>query len=354
MEFLMRSLHLAGVPVPGEGGRLARRPGHLAQDICSDRIRHGIRTPEVAGRAVCADVPGKMPGTAGKMPALPGKRPSAAGICVTRLVLLAALVCAWAAAAGCAARAAGEETGGTGSATLELKGLLTPLDQANLSSRSTGVIREMKQEGDEVHKGQVVVSLEDDAEKLQVDSAQAVLDKRRFEADSATKLHEKGTDSEDEARTAQTNLKTEEIQLKQALVAEDKKNVKAPFDGVVTRRIREVGEAVDQYFPLLTVVNLSKVYLETYLPANRLGDVQQGQSVEVRVPDLPGRSFKGQVFFIAPVIDPASGEFRLKILLPNADRALRSGMTAIGILELTHTTPTANPAPPSQGQTAAH
>jgi membrane fusion protein (multidrug efflux system) len=254
-----------------------------------------------------------------------------------------------------AARAAGPETTDATSATIELKGLLTPLDQANLSSRSTGVIRDMKQEGDEVHKGEVVVNLEDEAEKLQVDSAQAILDKRRFEATSATKLHEKGTDSEDEARTAQTNLKTAEIQLQEAVVAEDKKNVKAPFDGVVTRRIREVGEAVDQYFPLLTMVDLSKVYLEVYLPANRLRDLQPGAAVEVKVPDLPGRTFQGQVHFIAPVIDPASGESRVKILIANQDRALRSGMTAIGYLELSHSPmPAANQAMAPKGQPATH
>ena len=254
-----------------------------------------------------------------------------------------------------AAHAAGPETTDATSATLELKGLLTPVDQANLSSRSTGVIRDMKQEGDEVHKGDVVVNLEDDAEKLQVDSAQAILEKRRFEATSATKLHEKGTDSEDEARTAQTNLKTAEIQLQEAIVAQDKKTVKAPFDGVVTRRIREVGEAVDQYFPLLTMVDLSKVYLEVYLPANRLRDLPPGAPVEVRVPDLPGRTFKGTVHFIAPVIDPASGESRVKILIVNQDRALRSGMTAIGFLELTHNpAPAANQAMAPKGQAPAH
>jgi membrane fusion protein (multidrug efflux system) len=270
-----------------------------------------------------------------------------------RLLLVAVAACAACLDFGAGiVRAAGEQTAESNSATIELKGLLVPLDQANLSSRSTGVIREMKREGDEVRKGEVVASLEDDAEKLQVESAQAVLDKRRFEANSATSLHEKGTDSEDEARTAMTNLKTEDIQLKEALVALDKKTVKAPFDGVVTRRIREVGEAVDQYFPLLTMVDLSKVYLETYLPANRLRDLSQGQPVEVRVPDLPGRTFQGQVSFIAPIIDPASGEFRVKILLPNGDRALRSGMTAIGLLELTHTTPTSNQAMAPKGQPA--
>ena len=248
-----------------------------------------------------------------------------------------AVLCLWAATAWLSVgglRAAGNSTD-EAMATLELKGLLIPLDEANLSSRSTGVIREMAKEGDSVKKGDVVVSLDDDTERLAVDSAKAVLDVRQFEATYTRELQKKGSGSEADARTAATNLKTAEIQLKQAEVALEKKSVHSPFDGVVTRHIRHVGEATDNYLPLLTLVGLSKVYLETYLPANRLRDVQAGQSVEVVVPDLPGRKFAGAIEYIAPVIDPASGEFRLKILLPNGDHALRSGMGAVGLLQVT-------------------
>ena len=114
----------------------------------------------------------------------------------------------------------------------------------------------------------------------------------------------------------------------------EKKSVHTPFDGVVTRRMRQPGEATDNFLPLLSMADLSKVYLETYLPANRLRDVQTGQPVEVSVPDLPARKFPGTIEYIAPVIDPASGEFRIKILLPNEDHALRSGMGAVGLLQV--------------------
>ncbi len=233
-----------------------------------------------------------------------------------------------------------------GALTIELKGLLIPFDQANLSARSTGVIRTMKKEGDAVHLGDIVVTLEDDMERLSVESAQSVFDKRKFEAESSEALAKKGGTSDDALRTARTNLKTAEIQLQQSKVAQEHKTVVAPFDGVITRRIRSVGEAVDQYnTQLLTMVNLSKVYLETYLPTNRLKDVQPGQSVEVRVADLPGRSYNGAVDFIAPVVDPASGEFRMKILIPNEDRSLRSGMSAVGSLVLAAPNSDAIPGP---------
>ncbi len=251
--------------------------------------------------------------------------------------LKAALCLLTALCLGVSLHAAGnsKETGSAdNSATVELKGLLIPLDQANLSSRSTGVIRDMRKEGDTVKKGDIVVGLDDDNEKLAVESAKAVVDVRQFEAGYTRELQKKGSGSEADARTAQANLKTAEIQLEQAKVALEKKSVHSPFDGVVTRRMRQPGEATDNFLPLLAMADLSKVYLETYLPANRLRDVQAGQPVEVSVPDLPARKFPGTIEYIAPVIDPASGEFRIKILLPNEDHALRSGMGAVGLLQV--------------------
>ena len=229
----------------------------------------------------------------------------------------------------------GKENVAQDSATLELKGLLIPLHQANLSSRSTGVIRTMKEEGDEVRKDDVVVSLDDDNEKLAVESGKAVLDVRQSEYDTSKGLSLKGSDSRQNTLTALANLKTADAAYKQAQVALEKKSVHAPFDGVVTQRMRQPGEATDNYLPLLRMVDLSKLYLETFVPANRLRDVQPGQAVEVTVPDLPGRKFTGNIDFIAPVIDPASGEFRVKIVLDNSSHTLRSGMSAVGLLPLT-------------------
>ena len=249
------------------------------------------------------------------------------------------------AAAGLIAPGASAADGEKSTASLELKGLIVPFEQANLSSRGTGVIRFLSAEGAEIHKDEVVLTLDDDAEKANVDTQKAILDKRSWEVESNKKLRAKGGSSEDEERTIRANFQTAQAQLREAEAMLDKKSVRAPFDGVVVRRIRSPGEAVDQYLPVLNAVNLSKVYLETYLPASRLRDVHAGGAVEVRLPDLPGKTFAGRVEFIAPVIDPASGEFRLKILLANADRSLRSGMSAVGLMEI--------PAPESPAAAAA-
>ncbi len=277
------------------------------------------------------------------LPFLSGARPE----CVRRqrsAVATASILLVLALAGNALAAGAAKEGGAQDTATIELKGLLIPLHQANLSSRSTGVIRAMKEEGDEVRKDDIVVSMDDDNEKLAVESGKAVLEVRQSEYDTSKGLSKMGSDSKQNTLTALANLKTADASYKQAQVALEKKSVHAPFDGVVTKRMRQPGEATDNYLPLLTMVDLSKLYLETYLPANRLRDVQPGQAVEVSVPDLPGKKFTGSIDFIAPVIDPASGEFRVKIVLDNSSQALRSGMGAVGLLPLS-----GHPADPHTG-----
>lgn len=219
-------------------------------------------------------------------------------------------------------------------ATIELKGLLTALHTANLSSRSTGVIRTMMEEGQEFHKDDIVVQMDDDNEKLNVESSKALLQVRTSENERSDTLSKKGTESQSNRDIAIANFKTAQIQLKQAEVALERKSVHAPFDGVVIKRIRQPGEATDNFLPLVSVADVSQLYLETYLPASRLRDVQPGQTVEVSVPDLSNKKFTGKVEFIAPVIDAASGDFRMKILLDNSDHILRAGMGAVGLLPL--------------------
>ena len=81
------------------------------------------------------------------------------------------------------------------------------------------------------------------------------------------------------------------------------------------------------------MVNPDRLWLEAFVPAARLGEVKTGSPVEVQAPDAaPGRTFPGKIDFIAPNVDPASGEVRVKVLVDQADGALRPGLGAVGRL----------------------
>ena len=89
------------------------------------------------------------------------------------------------------------------------------------------------------------------------------------------------------------------------------RKVVAPFDGVVSERLRERGEAVDEFTPVITLINLNELYLEIFLPAARLRQVKLGLPVKVTVTDLPGQEFAGAIAEVSPGVNPASGEFKV-------------------------------------------
>ena len=214
----------------------------------------------------------------------------------------------------------------------EARGLLIPYEEVLLSSRSKGVIQSIKEEGTQVQTGDIVMELENDAEKLAVEERRKILEKSEFDGKSYAKMQQEKVVSDSEALDARVKMDLARLQLSEAEVALDKRVLRSPISGVVTRRLHKAGEAIDEFAPALVVVNISKVYLETYLPSARFTEVKVGQPVEISVATLPGKKFTGTIEFIAPVIDPASNEFRIKVLLPNENGELRSGMSAVGKL----------------------
>jgi RND family efflux transporter MFP subunit len=179
-----------------------------------------------------------------------------------------------------------------------------------------------------VKKGDIVMALESDMERLQVEQQRHVLALRTFEWKSAEELRKKNVVSQTEGEEKRMNLEVAKVQLAQAEQLLERRKVPAPFDGVVSERLHEVGEAVNEFIPVLLLVDLNQMYLEVFLPAARIREIKEGQPVAVRVPDLPGRLFQGRVEKLSTVVNAASGEFKVRVIIPNTDRALVAGTYA--------------------------
>ncbi len=214
-----------------------------------------------------------------------------------------------------------------------VEGLLTPVTQARLASRAKGVIQMIKREGDRVKKDDVVMQLESDIESLQRDQHEQILALRAFERNASDELSEKSVISKTEVEEKRVNHEVAKVQLKLAEKLLEMRKVVAPFDGVVSERLREHGEAVDEFTPVITLVSLGDLYLEVFLPAAKLQQVRAGQRVRVSVASLPGKNFDGSVAEVAPAVNPASGDFRVRILVPNAGGELVAGTSAVAALE---------------------
>lgn len=94
--------------------------------------------------------------------------------------------------------------------------------------------------------------------------------------------------------------------------------VTAPFSGVVTRKLVDVGELASPGRPLVEIENPDDLRVEVDLPESLLQHVRLGSKLSVHRESTPLESVDGVVSEIAPAADPASRTYRVKIDLPKS------------------------------------
>ncbi len=104
--------------------------------------------------------------------------------------------------------------------------------------------------------------------------------------------------------------------------------IRSPINGVVIRKNVNPGEMAQPGMPLITVVNMDEVKVEVSVPEDQVNLIQEGSAAEIKVTNVPGKSFQGIVSFVSPVSDPNSNTFPVKLTVKNPDRLLRAGSVA--------------------------
>ncbi len=112
--------------------------------------------------------------------------------------------------------------------------------------------------------------------------------------------------------------------------------ITAPFDGAITKRWVDPGalipaatsSASPQSAAVVTLVDFSKVRIEAAIPEPEVPFLKPGQAAEIKIEELPDRSFPGEVTRIAYSLDDATKTMPVEIELANPDGALRPGMFA--------------------------
>ncbi|MBM3288571.1 MAG: efflux RND transporter periplasmic adaptor subunit [Candidatus Hydrogenedentes bacterium] len=106
----------------------------------------------------------------------------------------------------------------------------------------------------------------------------------------------------EEVTMAEANVEQLEAAIEVAKAARDNTFVKAPFDGIVAKTTRKVGEAVTIGMPLLQLVNPSDIYIEAPFDEANASQIKVGQKVRINIDAYRGTDFYGTVDFISPVV----------------------------------------------------
>jgi len=102
--------------------------------------------------------------------------------------------------------------------------------------------------------------------------------------------------------------------------------VRAPFSGVITATNVAPGEAVDTERELLTVADLSTVWVLGDIYQKDIASVRVGQRAEISSESYPNEKFLGRLTNVSDVLDPQTRTAKVRAEVPNADRRLKLQM----------------------------
>jgi cobalt-zinc-cadmium efflux system membrane fusion protein len=104
--------------------------------------------------------------------------------------------------------------------------------------------------------------------------------------------------------------------------------LKAPFSGVITGFHASIGEAVEPSTELLTITDMSSLWVLADVFEKDLSHIQPGKAVQVRVSSYPGKVFEGKITYVDDIIEPKTRTAKVRCLVQNQDRLLKLEMFA--------------------------
>lgn len=207
-------------------------------------------------------------------------------------------------------------------AVLRATGELRARNEAVLSAEASGrILRFHVDVGSRVRKGEVLMELDSSTQRIQVHQAQAaraaadaahrsvVLDLKRTEelakgGAAATAALEKVQIGEQQAAAA---LQQAEAALAAAQDALFKTAIRAPFDGVITARLKSAGEYVAMMppTPVLAIVDVATVEVRLAVPEALVDLLAPGAALEANV-SPSGKAFQAKVRTVGVSVEPGT------------------------------------------------
>ena len=206
------------------------------------------------------------------------------------------------------------------SATLEAE-----RDVQVLAEAQRQVVELRVEEGDGVKAGALLVRLQDDEQRSALNKAEIELRQATREFNRQKSLYDQKLVSEQVFNDTASAFDQAEIAVDDARRNLTYTEVRAPFAGVVTERLVNVGDFVTLNQPLFRIIDFDSIVARIYVPQKELPSLVPGLSARVTADAVGAASLVGSVDRIAPVVDPGTGTVKVTVAIPR-QQGLRPGM----------------------------
>lgn len=241
-----------------------------------------------------------------------------------------------------------------GDTLMKVAGFTEPFRKALVASLQQGRVADVPvAKGQHVDAGQVLIRLDTSLQvprtemarleadsTVAVESAQVQLEYARDELDRLTRLGETTAASPQEIRQARATFETarlsrlladqEHAQAVEAHRLEEEKlrqhELRAPFAGRVTDRLKEVGETVEELEGVIEICQVDRLRVKMDCPLTARQQVREGDELLVVPTDPQWPARIGKVTLVMPVADAGSQTFEVRLEVPNEDAAWIAGL----------------------------
>ncbi|RSK39730.1 efflux RND transporter periplasmic adaptor subunit [Mangrovimonas spongiae] len=211
----------------------------------------------------------------------------------------------------------------------EVQGNVTTKDLLVITPEYNGILTHVYvKEGQKVNKGQTLAKIDDGGLSQQLSQLEIQAELARTTYERQKRLWDQNIGSEIQFLQAKSNYEAQQKAVDQLKKQVAKTTVKAPFSGTIDDVITEKGSVVAAgQTPLMRIVNLSNMYIETNVPERYVKDITEGKHVNVEFPVL-GQSVETKVRQAGDFINPANRTFKVEVGLPNKDKTIKPNLTA--------------------------
>ena len=206
-------------------------------------------------------------------------------------------------------------------------GTVTAVNGVMVSADLPGVVREIHFEsGRRVGAGELLIELDAAQERAQLAAALAQRDLDRLNFERARGLLEKRVISQADYDRAEALLKQAQANVGQVEATIRRKQVRAPFAGVLGIRQVDLGQYLNAGDPIVPLQALDPIYVNFSVPQQQVGEVRVGREVRVSVSGIDGREMAGRISAVDSVVDAATRNVQVQATLANPKGELHPGM----------------------------
>lgn len=204
----------------------------------------------------------------------------------------------------------------------EVTGTIRPVRRAVLAAKVMGAITELPITlGQAVQANDVLVKIHSADASARLSRAQSELNVTRRDLERERDLLAKGASTAETVRNLQDRLNGSEATVKEAEAQLAYAEIRAPFDGVIARKLVDAGDLANPGQPLLELEGTGEFEVEATIPDSFAATLKAGSLFAI---ETGGTTFNGTLREFSSRADPATRSIQVKIAVP-AGNSVRSG-----------------------------